>query len=122
MATELVGNHDQVDDPLSTDAAAPGLLRHGKGGPTELCPSAPEVGLEAGLASGERADLAQRAMRFKELTGRLLEQFLVCAAFEHHSFDLLPLALPERPQRRPRSYNPKLWIAGLFEGAAYLPA
>ncbi len=29
-----------------------------------------------------------------------------------------------RSHSRPhvRSYNPKLWIAGLFEGAAYLPA
>jgi hypothetical protein len=24
--------------------------------------------------------------------------------------------------RYPTSYNQKLWIAGLFEGAAYLPA
>ena len=90
VQAEFVGHQNQVEDPVPADAAAAGVFGYHEGRPAQLGSPAPEVGLIAGLGTGQVPDLGQWAVRSQEASGGLLEQFLIGGAFEHPGPDSSP--------------------------------
>src|SRR5207302_5812735 len=83
VATELIGDQGEVDEPVAADAAAPVVLADQERGPTEVDASAPVLLVVARPTVATATQLGCRHLLVEELRRGLAEELLVGRQARH---------------------------------------